>query len=255
MRYTSPGRHDASARARLATWPSAGDGSPGRVHSMHELSTAPPCVHVRPFAAASLVKTPTTTTASADFCSVTLPIARRRAPTPRCASLPRSLAKGGQPPPAPGPCSTSRPFWFFAHHNLGAHAEQISPNKNMRLRCTTAAFTLSAEPSGFVVWCRLARRPSLLCGSCSSARNFALGLPSGKPSRPCPCPRLVVILIASSSPTADFHRISSCPCRAYTSGSSGRPASGAGRFPPRCALRPPLSHIVGPLVKKWGTRE
>jgi hypothetical protein len=98
----------------------------------------------------------------------------------------------------------------------GALAAQISPNKSMRFRCTTAAFTLSAEPLGFVVWCQLARRPSLLCGSRSSARNFALGLPSGKPSRSCPCPRLVVILIASSSPTADFHRISSCPCRAYT---------------------------------------
>ena len=165
-------------------------------------------------------------TASADFCPVTLRIAPGRAPAPRCASLPSSLAKGGQPPPAPGPCSTSRPFWFFAHHNLGAHAEQISPNKNMRFRCTTAAFTLSAEPSGFVVWCQLARRLRLLCGSCSSARNFALGLPSDKPSRSCPCPRLVVILIASSSPTADFHRISSCPCRAYTISCTGAATAG-----------------------------
>ena len=33
------------------------------------------------------------------------------------------------------------------------HVEQISPNKNMSLQCTTAAFTLSAVPSGFVIWC------------------------------------------------------------------------------------------------------
>ena len=167
------------------------------------------------------------TTASADLCPVTPPITRGRAPRPRCASLPRSLAKSWQPPPAPGPWSTSRPSWFFAHRRPGARAGQISPNKNMRLRCTTAAFTLSAELSGFVVWCQLARRLSLRCGSCSSARNFALGLPSDKSSRPCPCPRLVVILIASSSPTADFHRISSCPCRAYTVPSTGQSTSGA----------------------------
>jgi hypothetical protein len=175
---------------------------------------------------------PAANTASADFCSVTPPITRRRAPTPRWASLPRSLARSWQPPPAPGPCSTSRPVWCFAHHRPGARAEQISPNKNMRLRCTTAAFTLSAEPSGFVVWCQLARRLSLRCGSCSSARNFALGLPSDKPSRSCPCPRLVVILIASSSPTADFHRISSCPCRAYTVRCRPRSPAGFARWLP-----------------------
>jgi len=67
---------------------------------------------------------------------------------------------------------------------------QISPNKNMSPRCTTAAFTPSAEPQGFVIGCRLARRPGLLCDFCSSARTFALGLPSDKPSRACPCPRL-----------------------------------------------------------------
>ena len=194
------------------------------------------------------------TTASADPCPVTPPITRRRAPRPRCASLPRSLAKGWQPPPAPGPCSTSRPFWFVAHRRLGARAEQISPNKNMRFRCTTAAFTLSAELSGFVVWCQLARRLSLRCGSCSSARNFALGLPSDKPSRSCPCPRLVVILIASSPPTADFHRISSCPCRAYTSGCSRQSPAAFVRWllrlnhdvrrRMRCGIRTPPGYAV-----------
>jgi hypothetical protein len=38
---------------------------------------------------------------------------------------------------------------------------------------------------------RLARRLSLLCDFCPSARTFALGRPSDKPSRACPCRRLV----------------------------------------------------------------
>jgi len=38
------------------------------------------------------------------------------------------------------------------------------------------------------------RRLSFLCGFCSSARPFALGLPSDNSSRSCPCRRLVVIL-------------------------------------------------------------
>ena len=42
----------------------------------------------------------------------------------------------------PGPQSGSR-------NRLRPHAEQISPNKNMSYRCTTAAFTLSPVPGGF----------------------------------------------------------------------------------------------------------
>ena len=72
---------------------------------------------------------------------------------------------------------------------------------------------------------------------CSSARSFALRLPSNPSSRKSPCLRLVVIVqwikangvnrsqgtvwslpvsIVVGSPTGDFHPISSCPCRAYT---------------------------------------
>lgn len=118
-------------------------------------------------------------------------------------------------PRAPGPLSTSGPRWYLRldHHRYLA---QISPNKNMSFRCTTAAFTLSAVTLGFVVLCQLARRPSLLCDFCSSARTFALGLPSDNPSRTCPCPRLVLILLTSGPPTGDFHPMNSCPCRAYT---------------------------------------
>jgi len=42
------------------------------------------------------------------------------------------------------------------------HDRQISPDKNVNCPCTTAAFTLSPEPAGFVVSCQLARRLSLI---------------------------------------------------------------------------------------------
>ena len=122
------------------------------------------------------------------------------------------------------------------------HVGQISPNKNMSSRCTTAAFTLSAGPDG--LRCLVPTRPrelSLLCSSCSSARTFALGLPSAKPSRACPCPRLVVILSPSGPPTGDFHPISSCPCRAYTRRCTGPTTAGFARF------RGPVISSVGRL--------
>ena len=58
------------------------------------------------------------------------------------------------------------------------HGKQISPDKDVNFPCTTAAFTLPHEPVGFVVLCQLAQGLSLLCGFCSSARTFALRLPS-----------------------------------------------------------------------------
>ncbi len=82
-----------------------------------------------------------------------------------------------------------------SHRELRTPSGQISPNKNMSLQCTTAAFTLPPDTSGFVILCSLAPGLSLLCDFCSSARTFAFRLPSDKSSRPCPCLRLVVILI------------------------------------------------------------
>ena len=41
-------------------------------------------------------------------------------------------------------------------------SKQISPDKNVNFPCTTAAFTLSHEPSGFVVLCQLAQRLNLI---------------------------------------------------------------------------------------------
>ena len=66
---------------------------------------------------------------------------------------------------------------------LHPHGMQISPDvspliwedKNVNFSCTTAAFTLSPEPVGFVMLCKLARGLSLICDFCSSARTFASG--------------------------------------------------------------------------------
>jgi hypothetical protein len=74
---------------------------------------------------------------------------------------------------------------------------QISPDKNVNFRYTTAAFTLSPGTLGIVVLCQLARRLSLVCHFCSSARSFALQLPSDLASRKRPCLRLVLMLAIS----------------------------------------------------------
>ena len=59
---------------------------------------------------------------------------------------------GRQRSVTPGPCSASRPDWLFTT-NSHRHPGQISPNKNMSLRCTTAAFTLPLDFVGFVILC------------------------------------------------------------------------------------------------------
>ena len=46
--------------------------------------------------------------------------------------------------------------------SLLPHGKQISPDKDVNFPCTTAAFTLPLEPSGFVVLCQLAQGLSLL---------------------------------------------------------------------------------------------
>ncbi len=112
--------------------------------------------------------------------------------------------------------------------SLLPHGKQISPDKNVNFPCTTAAFTLPPEPAGFVVLCQLAQELSLVCGFCPSARTFALRLPSDGRSPFRPCLRLVLLVVSISfntigSRTGDFHPISSRPCRAYTTASSGSP--------------------------------
>jgi hypothetical protein len=76
------------------------------------------------------------------------------------------------------------------------HGKQISPDKDVNFPCTTAAFTLPPEPSGFVVLCQLAQELSLVCGFCPSARTFALRLPSDGRSPSRPCLRLALLIVS-----------------------------------------------------------
>lgn len=59
---------------------------------------------------------------------------------------------------------------FRDDQGFDRYVEQISPNKNMNFSCTTAAFTLSPVPGGFVILCPLAleTKPSMRFLSVSS---------------------------------------------------------------------------------------
>lgn len=81
--------------------------------------------------------------------------------------------------------------------------KQISPDKDMGFRCTTATFTLllnhwtSSSCTQSTSWgrlCKLVPELSLICDFCSSARSFALRLPPDLSSWKSPCLRLVVIV-------------------------------------------------------------
>jgi hypothetical protein len=162
---------------------------------------------------------------SADFCFLTRHVAMQGAAgfVMSCCLF-RDSIKDSYPPTANGHAGVllcrvnpSRILLMI----LLPHGKQISPDKNVNFPCTTAAFTLSHEPSGFVVLCQLAQGLSLVCGFCPSARTFALRLPSDgrSPSRPCLRLVLLVVFITMNtigSRTGDLHSISSRPCRAYT---------------------------------------
>ena len=88
--------------------------------------------------------------------------------------------------------------WLRTGNNQ-SHVEQTSPDKGMYFQCTTAAFTVSLKPEGFVILGSLARetRPCMRFlgdAQSSSAHTFALRLPPHSPSRDCACLRLVVII-------------------------------------------------------------
>jgi len=95
-------------------------------------------------------------TASADFCPVTPRIAAQRAAPPcsvRClVRSRRSVAS----PRAWALFNQRTRLVIYGARQRRRRAGQISPNKFMISRCTTAAFTLSRVPSGFVVMCQLA---------------------------------------------------------------------------------------------------
>ena len=108
------------------------------------------------------------------------------------------------------------------------HGTQISPDKNVSFPCTTAAFTLPLEPTGFALLCQLAQGLSLICGFCSSARTYVYGFLQtvGRP----PALAFDSYFCNTGSRTGDLHPISSRPCRAYTIQSTGRMRNCAGYF-------------------------
>ena len=157
--------------------------------------------------------------AAADLCPVTTRIPSRRA-MPLFRSLPVCSFAAGNFAATPGPCSSSS-----ARSGSTVQLCIATPDRSpqVRTRCFRAqALHLPCPPYpvGFVMGCQLARRPGLLCSFCPSPRTFALRLPPDKPSRPCPCLRLVVIIdscrINPGTPTGDFHPITSRPCWAHT---------------------------------------
>jgi hypothetical protein len=91
------------------------------------------------------------TSASADFCPITPCIAVRGAAFALAFAV--CFARPGrQHPERLGLGQPAGPSGFYAkrsHRLVG----QISPNKNMRFQCTTAAFTLPLDTKGFVMWC------------------------------------------------------------------------------------------------------
>ncbi len=117
-----------------------------------------------------------------------------------------------------------RRFWEHQIRDAGDFARHVD-----YVHCNPVKHGLVAE--GCSKWF-----PAIL----SSARTFALRVPSDHPSRDCPCLRLVVTFIlqedVTGTPTGDFHPISSCPCRAYTSGCSRRPRLRSAPARPRLNL-------------------
>ncbi len=103
------------------------------------------------------------------------------------------------------PTMTSADFWQFSHTLLHGspyrsksswHICQTSPGKSDSLhpmgQCWTS-FCLANSSTPF----------SLICGSCSSGRDFASGFLQIPPRDGHPCLWLVV---PTAKPTADFHR-------------------------------------------------
>ena len=149
------------------------------------------------------------TTTSADFCSITQSVS---APV-RCLKIGRVLWL---------PCR-------FQQHLIQTPMdsrllfEQISPDKNVNCLCTTAPFTVSIEPEGFVVVCQLVpkisafydvsvRRLTDLPPASSGHSLASLLLASGcRHSAPITFEHL-----DAGSTTGDFHPMSVRPCWAYT---------------------------------------
>jgi len=124
------------------------------------------------------------------------------------------------------------------------HGKQISPDKDVNFPCTTAAFTLPPEPAGFVVLCQLAQELSLICGFCSSARTYALRLPSDGRSPSRPCLRLVLLVVFICMNTSVLVQGTSCLAVAF----------GEGRSPHKFTPVPGVHNRVHRIAKKSGSR-
>jgi len=169
------------------------------------------------------------TTTSADFCSITQSVS---APV-RCLKIGRVLWL---------PCR-------FQQHLIQTPMdsrllfEQISPDQNVNCLCTTAPFTVSLEPEGFVVVCQLAPKISAFydgsvrrltdlppASSGHSLASLPLLLASG-------CRHWAPITfehLDAGSTTGDFHPMSSRPCWAYTIRGSGRTKAAGVEFKVIC---------------------
>ena len=84
--------------------------------------------------------------------------------------------------------------------------EQISPDKNVNCRYTTAAFTISPESVGLRHVVLTCPDDGLVCCFCSSAHSFALRLPPDPSSRRRPCLRLVLVLPCLATVTGFLYR-------------------------------------------------
>jgi hypothetical protein len=172
---------------------------------------------------------------SADFCSITPRVAPCRAAG--------ALGSGGQSRPfglglSPAPMAVGAALGSGGRSrsfDLGLSpapmaASGRSSSRSPRIRaCTVAAQPrhLPYPPNHRASTCCAASpqgsRPSrafVFLGS-----QLCRGLPSDDPSRGRPCRKLVILAVHSvggGSLTGDFHPVGTCPCRAYTSHSTGR---------------------------------
>lgn len=151
------------------------------------------------------------TTTSADFCSITQSVS---APV-RCLKIGRVLWL---------PCRFQQDL-IQTPMDSRLLFEQISPDKNVNCLCTTAPFTVSLEPEGFVVVCQLA--PKISAFYDGSVRRLTDLPPASSGHSLASLPLLLASGCRHSAPitfehldagstTGDFHPMSSRPCWAYT---------------------------------------
>jgi hypothetical protein len=156
--------------------------------------------------------------ASADFCPITPRIAPKHAAGAAVGSggFSSPFGRGLSPPPVAATGRQSSRSPRIRTCSVAAQPRPLACPPNHRALSCCADSPRGCRPSMAFVFLG-----SQLCRR----------LPSERPSRDCPCLKLVVGVkyIDGGSPTGDFHPISTCPCRAYTSQCSGRLIAAADR--------------------------